>query len=67
MEKHCCDAMSHWANYRCEQHADPFECPDHLIMFNSEQRAYGLIVHDGGSAVIAIQHCPWCGAALGAE
>ena len=25
---------------------------------------YGLIVHDGGTSVIAIKFCPWCGSKL---
>ena len=56
--------MNYWANYVCEQHPNKFECPDNLVTYNEKKGAYGLVVHDGGSSYIAIQFCPWCGAAL---
>ncbi|WP_371816392.1 hypothetical protein [Roseateles sp. DAIF2] len=61
MTAHCCDSMSYWANRTCDQHATPFECPDALVLFDATSGQYGLIVHDGGSSTITIQHCPWCG------
>jgi hypothetical protein len=53
--------MDYWASRTCEEHPNPFDCPDHLIYFDATKRTYGLIVHDGGSSVIEIAHCPWCG------
>jgi hypothetical protein len=61
---HCCEAMKHWAENQCETHPDRFECPDALVHWSSMSREYGLIVHDGGSSVIGIAFCPWCGASL---
>ncbi|GJL92224.1 MAG: hypothetical protein DHS20C04_18830 [Hyphococcus sp.] len=49
----------------CDTHDDPFECPDSLIAYNEGLNRFGLIVHDGGSSVIMIRHCPWCGERLG--
>ena len=46
----------------CDQHADPADCPDSLI--GEVRGGYGLRVHDGGSSVVEIAHCPWCGAKL---
>jgi hypothetical protein len=62
MAQHCCDTMKYWANYVCEKHPNPFDCPDNLVTYDAADRSYGLIVHDGGSSSISIQFCPWCGA-----
>ena len=58
--------MKHWAENQCETHPDRFNCPDALVHRSSASGEYGLIVHDGGSAVIGIAFCPWCGARLSA-
>jgi hypothetical protein len=64
MIKHCCDDMAYHANYKCEIHENPFECPDKLIIFHERNKEYGLIIHDGGSSSIEILYCPWCGKKL---
>ena len=56
--------MTYWANFSCDAHKSPSDCPDSLIAYNEGRHAYGLIVHDGGSSFISIQFCPWCGAEL---
>ncbi len=61
----CCESMQAALEMDCEDHDDPFECPDSLIAYNKAFNQFGLIVHDGGTSVILIRHCPWCGAALG--
>ena len=64
---HCCEAMKHWAENQCQTHPDRFSCPDALVHQSSKSGDYGLIVHDGGSSVIGISYCPWCGASLPAH
>ena len=64
MTEHCCETMTSNIDQRCDHHSDPFECPDNLIYFSAEGKKYGLIIHDGGSSIIEIQFCPWCGAKL---
>jgi hypothetical protein len=64
MLEHCCKRMADAVNYTCEQHPDPFDCPDNLIYFEPGRKVYGLIVHDGGCSYIRIRFCPWCGAEL---
>ncbi|MGF9772950.1 hypothetical protein ABEX30_10920 [Priestia aryabhattai] len=64
MDKHCCEDMKYHANFNCDIHEDPFECPDKLILFNKRDNEYGLIIHDGGTSVIGILFCPWCGKKL---
>jgi hypothetical protein len=56
--------MRREAERTCEQHPDRFTCPDCLISYSPRSREYGLIVHDGGTAVVRIYFCPWCGASL---
>lgn len=46
----------------CELHPDRADCPDALVAF--VRGGYGLMVHDGGSSVIKIAFCPWCGSTL---
>ncbi|WP_395074820.1 DUF6980 family protein [Hyphococcus sp.] len=61
----CCESMQAALEMNCDTHDDPFECPDSLIAYNEGLNRFGLIVHDGGSSVIMIRHCPWCGERLG--
>jgi hypothetical protein len=58
--------MGYQLNHVCEHHPDPFDCPDALIEVRKDGSA-GLMIHDGGHAVIRIKHCPWCGAKLKKE
>jgi hypothetical protein len=62
--KHCCDSMAYHANYRCAEHPDPFDCPDNIICYSAKFGEYGIIIHDGGSAHLSIEYCPWCGSRL---
>lgn len=64
MDRHCCEDMRREVERVCEQHPDRFDCPDCLVQYWPKVREYGLIVHNGGSAVIVIRYCPWCGAKL---
>ncbi|MEU9834971.1 hypothetical protein AB0D67_25850 [Streptosporangium sp. NPDC048047] len=56
--------MTRQMMWRCEDHEDPFECPDALVRFNAGFQEYGLIIHDGETSVIGIAFCPWCGSRL---
>ena len=60
-KKHCCETMTEKVNYVCEQHKDPFDCPDNLLFYNSKFDEYGIIIHDGGFSAVGILFCPWCG------
>lgn len=48
----------------CEEHTDPYECPDYLVAYIANREEYGLIIHDGGTSYITIDFCPWCGSKL---
>ncbi|MFJ8039076.1 DUF6980 family protein [Kitasatospora sp. NPDC096147] len=64
MTRHCCETMTFQVERRCEDHPYRFDCPDALVEFSPKFGEYGLIFHDGGSAVSVIDFCPWCGARL---
>jgi hypothetical protein len=64
VERHCCEDMRREAERMCEQHPNRFDCSDCLIHYSPRSGGYGLIVHDGGSSVIRIRFCPWCGTEL---
>ena len=61
VKKHCCEYMQYHATYRCDQHPNPFDCPDNVVIYDAESDSYYLIIHDGGSGLISIRFCPWCG------
>lgn len=64
MKKFCCEDMDYHVNFKCDIHEDPFECPGKIIVFDTKDNDYGLIIHDGGSSSIGIDFCPWCGSKL---
>ena len=61
---HCCSRMKEAVETVCDQHADPFDCPDVLLYYTPKFDEYGIIVHDGGSSFLGIDYCPWCGSKL---
>lgn len=60
----CCVAMTAALENDCGEHADPFACPDVFVSYAPAFNEYGLIVRDGGTSVVLISFCPWCGAKL---
>ena len=56
--------MTEMVTHTCSQHPSPFDCADHLIYYISQFDEYGLLIHDGGAAYLAIVFCPWCGRRL---
>ncbi|MBK8474919.1 MAG: hypothetical protein IPL39_01045 [Opitutaceae bacterium] len=61
---HCCSTMKDAVESACEHHKDRWDCPDALVSYCAKFDEYGIIIHDGGSAVSLITFCPWCGAKL---
>lgn len=65
----CCRRMARQLSATCDQHQDPRDCPDTLVV----RGAYGLglPIRDGfegqATAYLPIWHCPWCGTALPAH
>lgn len=55
--------MDYHANFKCDIHENPFDCPDKIIIHEKDSD-YGIIIHDGGSSSIEVNFCPWCGSKL---
>ena len=58
-----CVHIGYHATHPCSQH-EPHDCPDVLVI--KTRSGYALPVRDGGSSVVDIQFCPWCGVCLDA-
>jgi hypothetical protein len=43
---------------------DPWDDPDVVVVYLPKFDEYGLPVRDGGTSMIVIGHCPWCGVRL---
>ncbi len=61
MIMHCCERMVEELAKTCERHPDRADCPDALVEYWPDRGLYGLLIHDGGSSMILIDYCPWCG------
>lgn len=61
--KPCCEKLRLQLNWTCTDHAEASDCPDALIGLFGAGR-YGLYIHDGGSSLLEIHFCPWCGTRL---
>jgi uncharacterized protein DUF6980 len=62
MSAYCCERMAYDLGQTCGRHTTRYECPDALIAHARD--GFGIIVHDGGTSVIEINFCPWCGKRL---
>lgn len=62
--KYCCETMNKQINHKCDQHSDPFDCPDNLMFYSPKFDEFGIIIHDGGPSYSLIAFCPWCGIKL---
>lgn len=59
-----CVHLAYRLTFKCSQHEDPWECPDHVIVYSDRFDEYGIPVRDGGNSRIRINFCPWCGLEL---
>lgn len=64
MQNHCCEDMRRHTGRMCDEHDDPYSCPDYVIVYSATFDEYGLIVHDGGNSSYDMSYCPFCGARL---
>ncbi|MDC3416310.1 DUF6980 family protein [Aquibacillus salsiterrae] len=62
--RHCCETMTRQVNYECDEHPNPYDCPEKLIHYDERFDEYGIIIHDGGESSVTIFYCPWCGSKL---
>jgi hypothetical protein len=66
-KRHCCQDTERNVAFTCEAHQSRFDGPDALVDYDPRFDEYGLIIDDGGSSVLAIKFCPWCGDRLPAS
>lgn len=60
-----CLHMAFYATDHCEEHPDPLDCGDRVIIHDQQFDRYGIPVEDSdGPSMLVIQFCPWCGASL---
>lgn len=59
----CCKVMQGYLDRKCQQHPDPWDCTDYVVIEASDGRI-GIPVRDGGTSIIVLDYCPWCGTAL---
>lgn len=62
--KRCCKQMDFELAKTCSHGHERDECVDSLIKYIPKFDEYGIIIHDGGTAMSLIQFCPWCGSKL---
>lgn len=48
----------------CGRLDEAVQSPETPITYNASFREWGLELNDGGTSVLAISHCPWCGVRL---
>lgn len=53
-----CIHLAYYSTHPCDQH-EPQDCPDILVL--KTKNGFAIPVRDGGSSVVGISHCPWCG------
>jgi hypothetical protein len=61
VDRHCCTKMTFYLTY--DKPTKQIN-PDAIIRFWKKTKTYGIPVHDGGSSIIVIEFCPWCGTKL---
>jgi hypothetical protein len=59
-----CVHIAYHVTQKCEQHPDPYECPDVILIHDEKFDEYGIPIKDGGNSFIKIDYCPWCGIKL---
>lgn len=57
---HIGDQITH----TCDQHPDPHDCPDILVVYFPRFDEYSIPIRDGGTSSSTIRFCPWCGVEL---
>jgi hypothetical protein len=65
--EYCCGVMAAELERECSDHADAFDCPDHIVYYSKQLAEYGILIHDGGSSYSVIHYCPWCGTKCGTK
>ncbi len=57
-----CIHVAYHSTHPCDIPSDSWECPDMILVRTSS--GFGIPVRDGGTDVVRIEYCPWCGTKL---
>ena len=57
-----CVHVAYYSTQPCDMHSDAWECTDMTLVRTVS--GFGIPVRDGGTSLVAIQYCPWCGVKL---
>jgi hypothetical protein len=64
VEDYPCVHIADRVTGRCSMHENAWDCPDIILVHDERFDEYGIPVRDGGSSMIVIGYCPWCGVKL---
>lgn len=59
-----CVHMADAATFVCDEHADPYECPSAIVIYEPAWEEFRLAPKDPEDDGIPIQFCPWCAVEL---
>ncbi|MFI5913017.1 DUF6980 family protein [Dactylosporangium sp. NPDC051541] len=62
--RHCCDGLRAQLEQDPDDDLDPWDDPDVVVVYMPRFDEYGLPIRDGGTSMVVIGFCPWCGARL---
>jgi Domain of unknown function (DUF6980) len=69
-KKYPCVHLAYRSISECEQHANPWDCPDNVIVCDRKKN-FGIPIRTGeegsASSMIGIEYCPWCGKKIPAK
>ncbi len=64
MEKHCCQEMESRISESFDEAGEiKYDAVD-VVINKWKNGTYGIPIHDGGTSMIVINFCPWCGKKL---
>src|SRR4051812_30063122 len=57
-----CIHIAYHSTQPCDIHSNAWECPDMTLV--GTPSGFGIPVRNGGTSMIRIEYCPWCGIKL---
>jgi|SRR5690606_12428764 len=61
--EYCCKSIKYHLD-PSNNLSDENDSPDIIIKYIAKFDEYGIPIYDGGSSMIVIHYCPWCGKQL---
>jgi hypothetical protein len=64
LSRYPCVHVAEQVTRTCPEHPDPWDCADIAFVYVPKFDEYGIPVRDGGSSILVMQYCPFCGVKL---